>query len=166
MVPRMTGLPDVLETTRLRLRALTAALAEDMHAGRRHPDWHPEFPREDDLDAASLTPIAGWGSWTVVRRADGLVVGTLGFFGPPAAAADGVPETEVGYGLVAEARGVGIATEALLALLAEVDRRAVRLRASVDPANAASLRVLAKAGFTEVRGPNEDGELVLARPLP
>ena len=34
------------------------------------------------------------------------------------------------------------------------------------PDNAASIRVLAKCGFTELRGANEDGELVMARPLP
>ena len=33
------------------------------------------------------------------------------------------------------------------------------------PDNTASLRVLAKCGFTELRGSNEDGELVMARPL-
>ena len=34
-----------------------------------------------------------------------------------------------------------------------------------QPDNAASIRVLAKCGFTELRGSNEDGELVMARPL-
>jgi RimJ/RimL family protein N-acetyltransferase len=41
----------------------------------------------------------------------------------------------------------------------------VRIRASVVPTNAPSIRVLAKCGFTELRGSNEDGNLVLARPL-
>ena len=39
----------------------------------------------------------------------------------------------------------------------------VRVRASIAPDNAASLRVAAKAGFTGVRGSTEDGELVLVR---
>jgi len=94
-----------------------------------------------------------------------VVVGSIGFFGPPSLAADGVPETEVGYGLVPNARGAGVATEALQAVLAAVDAARVRIRASVLPDNAPSIRVLAKCGFTELRGSNEDGELVMARPL-
>ena len=75
-------------------------------------------------------------------------------------------ETEIGYGLVEAARGSGVATEALRALAAETDRLGVRLRASVEPGNRASVRVLAKCGFTELRGSDEDGNLVMARPLP
>jgi ribosomal-protein-alanine N-acetyltransferase len=58
-----------------------------------------------------------------------------------------------------------VATEALTVLLDEADRAGVRIRASVLPDNARSIRVLAKCGFTELRGSNEDGELVMARPL-
>ena len=95
----------------------------------------------------------------------GEVVGSIGMFGPPQPAADGVPEVEVGYGLVEEARGAGVATEALTALTALATAAGVRVRASVRPDNAPSIRVLAKCGFTELRGSSEDGELVLARPL-
>jgi len=38
------------------------------------------------------------------------------------------------------------------------------VRASVEPTNDASIRVLAKCGFTQLRGSNEDGELVMVRP--
>ncbi len=58
-----------------------------------------------------------------------------------------------------------MATEALTALVGEAEAAGVRVRASVLPDNAASIRVLAKCGFTELRGSNEDGELVMARPL-
>ncbi|MGH3412313.1 MAG: GNAT family N-acetyltransferase [Marmoricola sp.] len=159
----------MLRTDRLRLEPMTAAEAADTVAGRRHPEWHPDYPRVDDVDAArSIRPDGGstrWGSRRIMRASDGLVVGTIGYFGPPAPAGDGVAETEVGYGLVAAARGAGLATEALRALAGEADRAGVRLRASVGPDNAASLRVLAKCGFTEVRGAAEGGEMVLARPV-
>jgi RimJ/RimL family protein N-acetyltransferase len=165
--------PATIRTARLELPVITPELAADMRAGRRHPDWHPDFPREDDLDGAAMTRAdTTWGSRLVVRAADPasgaprLVCGSIGFFGPPRPADDGVPETEVGYGLVPEAWGWGFATEALRALLAHTDEAGVRIRASVAPENAPSLRVLAKCGFTQLRGPNEDGELVLARPLP
>ena len=93
-------------------------------------------------------------------------LGSIGFFGPPEPAADEVPEIEVGYGLVDEAHGYGFATEALQALLASTDALGVRVRASVEPTNRASIRVLAKCGFTQLRGTTEDGELVMVRPLP
>ncbi|MFC6285443.1 GNAT family N-acetyltransferase [Nocardioides sp. GCM10027113] len=161
------SLPGEVATLRLRLPLVTRDERDDMLAGRRRPRWHPDYPREDDRDAASMIPDAGPGPWHVrhvVRAFDGLVVGTIGFFGPPTEV-DGTPEAEVGFGLVEDARGHGAATEALRGLLGETDRLGVRVRASVRPENAASLRVLAKCGFTGLRGSNEDGELVMVRPL-
>jgi RimJ/RimL family protein N-acetyltransferase len=150
---------------RLVLPLWDAATVAALRSGARLEGWHRDFPREDDRDAASLWHDGDvWGPRSVVRGVTTL--GSIGFFGPPEPAADGVPETEVGYGLVPEAWGWGFATEALRALLAHTDEAGVRIRASVAPENAPSLRVLAKCGFTQLRGPNEDGELVLARPLP
>lgn len=159
--------PDAIATPRLRLEPVPAVVAAAMRAGERSPSWHPDFPRDDDLAAVEVAGVAQpWGARLVVRAVDGLVVGTIGFFGPPQPAADGTAEAEVGFGLVADARGRGVATEALTGLLAEADRAGVRIRARVAPDHRASLRVLAKAGFTELRGPTEAGELELARPVP
>lgn len=157
--PMSTGLPRLITTSRLRLFLITPDEAGDMRSGRRHDDrWHPAYPRPDDVDAASMARADDtWGPRHIVL--DRLAVGTIGCFGPPV---DG--ETEVGYGLVPDARGQGLATEALAGLVAEIDAFGVRLRASVDPANAASVRVLAKCGFTELRGTTADGELVMVRP--
>ncbi len=158
-------LPERLESERLRLILLTAADVADMRAGRRQERWHPSYPRQDDVDATSLFRDGDtWGPRHIVHQAQ--AVGSIGFFGPPSPADDGVPEAEVGYGLVEAARGSGLATEALARMCAAVDPLGVRLRASVDPANSRSLRVVAKCGFTQVRGSNEDGELVLVRPVP
>ena len=163
-------LPEVVASPRLRLELVTPDEAADMLAGRRRDHWEPSYPREDDRDAASMVragnPHPTWGPRHVVRAFDGLVVGSIGFFGPPEPAGDGGVEAEVGYGLVESARGHGAATEALKALLAETDRLGVRVRASVLPENEPSIRVLAKCGFTELRGANDQGELVMARPLP
>ena len=162
------SLPEVVATRRLTLPLLTPDEAADMLAGRRRDGWHADYPRPDDRDAASLfRPGDPWGPRHVVRGRTAL--GSIGFFGPPDETCppdDRVPEAEVGYGLVAEARGWGFATEALRALLAETDRLGVRVRASVRPDNPASLRVLARCGFTELRGADEDGQLVMVRPLP
>jgi len=161
------SLPAEIPTVRLRLPLITPDERDDMLAGRRRPEWHADYPREDDRDAVTLLRDGAdpWGPRHIVRAFDGLVVGSIGFFGPPADR-DGTPEAEVGYGLVVDARGHGAATEALRGMLALTDRGGVRVRASVLPDNAASIRVLAKCGFTELRGANEDGELVMARPIP
>jgi len=154
----MTGLPPLISTPRLRLVLVSADDAADMQAGRRQDRWHPRYPRKDDVDASTMVRDGDpWGPRHIVL--DRLAVGSIGCFGPPV---DG--ETEIGYGLVEEARGRGVATEAVQALVAETERAGVRLRASVAPDNTASLRVLAKCGFTELRGGTEDGELVMARP--
>ena len=166
------ALPETVTSARLQLPLISPDEAAGMLAGRRKPAWHPHYPRRDDLDAVSTVRAdAGpgarsWGPRHVVRSFDGLVCGSIGFFGPAEPAADEVLEAEVGYGLVEDARGHGAATEALSALLAETDRVGVRVRASVEPDNRASVRVLAKCGFTELRGSDEDGNLVMARPLP
>jgi len=158
-------LPDPISTHRLHLRLITPGQARAALDGGRDPSWHPDFPRKDDLDAMSMVRGHSWDVRLMVRGWDGLVCGTIGFFGPPETLDDGSLETEVGYGLVEEARGHGLATEALAALLAATDAVGVRIRARVEPDNAASIRVLAKCGFTELRAPSEDGELVFARPL-
>lgn len=159
-------LPSLVSTARLRMPLVTLDERADMLSGRRRPGWHPDYPRKDDVDATALIRDGDtWGPRHLVRAFDGLVFGSIGFFGPPDGV-DGVPEAEVGYGVVAEARGHGLTTEALRGLLAETDRLRIRVRATVVPENRASVRVLAKCGFTELRGANEDGELVMARPLP
>ncbi len=159
------ALPSVVVTDRLRLELWDAPTVTAIRAGERRAGWHPSFPRKDDADAAGLWRDGDvWAPRSIVF--EGEAVGSIGFFGPPAPADDGVAETEVGYGLVEEARGRGIATEALLGVLGPCDADGVRIRASIAPDNAPSLAVAAKTGFTEIRGTNEDGELVLVRPLP
>jgi [ribosomal protein S5]-alanine N-acetyltransferase len=152
------------------LRLVTPEDAQGMLSGRRRVSWHPDYPRRADQDAAAMVkaddPHAGWGQRHIVRSGDGLVVGSIGFFGAPAASDDEVTEAEVGFGLVEEARGHGAVSEALTALLVHTDRAGVRVRASVHPENRASLRVLARCGFTQLRGSNDDGELIMVRPLP
>jgi ribosomal-protein-alanine N-acetyltransferase len=168
VVPLIPGsIPDVVETVRLRLRVIAPDEARAILAGHREPGWHADYPRKDDLDALSMIKEPScWAPRHVVRAFDGLVVGSIGFFGPPSPVADGVDEAEIGYGLVADARGHGAATEAVRGLLEWTDRGGVRIRASVEPGNTASVRVLAKCGFTDLRGSDEDGNLVMARPLP
>jgi RimJ/RimL family protein N-acetyltransferase len=166
-VVQLSDLEPVISTVRLRLELIAPAEARAMLAGQRGPNWHPEYPRKDDLDAVSMVGAEGgcWGPRHLVRAFDSLVVGSIGFFGPPQPGTDGVPEAEIGYGLVTDARGHGAATEAVRALLELTDQLGVRVKACVDPGNTAGVRVLAKCRFTELRGSNDDGQLVMVRPL-
>jgi predicted acetyltransferase len=95
--------PGPVETREARLVPVTSEEAAAMRAGERRAGWAEGYPREDDLDAVGMMASGpdAWSPRHVVRRSDGLVVGSIGCFGPPDA---GV--VEVGYGLVPQARGV------------------------------------------------------------
>lgn len=168
MVPLSSSPPESLSTARLRLPLITAEDAAGMLAGKRRVSWHPDYPRGADQDAASLVkePLSGWGPRHLVRAGDGVTLGSIGFHGQPEPAEDDVLEIEVGFGLVAEARGHGAGHEALTAVLAEADRCGVRVRAGVSPDNTAAMKLLARCGFTDLRGGREGGELVMVRPVP
>ncbi|HZP14534.1 MAG TPA: GNAT family N-acetyltransferase [Nocardioides sp.] len=157
-------LPDLIATERLTLPLWTSAdVASIRGRGLRQRGWHADFPRRDDIDAASMWRDGDvWGPRSITRGVT--VLGSVGFFGPPEDV-DGVQETEIGYGLVREACGWGFATEAVRAMVAAAEAEGVRIRASVEPTNAASVKVLAKAGFTQLREATPDGLLVMVRPF-
>lgn len=106
---------------------------------------------------------AGWYSWYALERAAEVALPTLvaagGYFGPPA---DG--EVEIGYSVIPEAQGRGIATEMARALVARAfEHPLVRsVRAHTFDSNPASIRVLEHCGFTRV-GPGEPPETVRFR---
>jgi len=155
----------MIATERLDLREFTIASATAVVSGApADPAWAPGFPREDDADAAGAwlgDPQAEYGSWFITVRDTGLVVGTIGFFGPPSA--DG--EVMVGYGLVESARLHGYATEALRALVAYAMARPEVRRVVADPDldNAASHNVLVKAGFTPAHATDTSQWFALTR---
>lgn len=163
------ALPDELVSDRLRLPLVTPEDAAGMLTGRRRVSWHPDYPSRADQDAVAAVKAdsvdACWGPRHVVRSFDGLVVGSIGFFAVPEPGPDDFPEAEVGVRLVEDASGHRVAEEALGALLAETDRVGVRVRASVRPEDGAGVATLAACGFTQLRGSNEDGDLVMVRPL-
>jgi RimJ/RimL family protein N-acetyltransferase len=145
-----------LVTDRLLLHPFTVDEASRVIARRPAPGdrWHPEYPFADELgplralvrDADAGTPATPFTLYMIRARSNGLAVGGIGFVGPP----DDTGTVEVGYGLVRAARGCGVATEALLAVVArarELGARSVAADTTLD--NTASQRVLAKAGFRE-----------------
>jgi ribosomal-protein-alanine N-acetyltransferase len=111
----------------------------------RVADW----PHEDTPDAlrglADYPEQTGEGTFLVLR--DGVVVGDVGWFGPP----DEDGEVEVGYGLAPSARRQGVGAASVALLLAWVASRGARsVRAEVLPGNAPSFALLARLGFTDV----------------
>jgi RimJ/RimL family protein N-acetyltransferase len=94
----------------------------------------------------ALTP------WVVVLRDGGAVAGFCGFLVRP------VKGTTMGYGIVPEYRGQGLATEAAAAVLDWAGRHGVDFYSSVRPPNPASVRVLEKIGMRLVDSyVDEDG---------
>jgi RimJ/RimL family protein N-acetyltransferase len=114
------------------------------------------------LDAAGNP----WGRRRIVRAFDGLVVGDLEFYGRPETGDDGVTEVELGCRLDEAARGHGAGAEALLGVLGRTDALGVRVLGRVAPTDTRAVRVLAGCGFTQLRCADEDGNLVMVRPLP
>jgi RimJ/RimL family protein N-acetyltransferase len=103
-----------------------------------------------------MMPPTGPDAWSprhVVRRADARVVGSIGCLGPPE---DGV--VEVGYGLVPAARGAGLMTDALSAMVRSLEAAGLRVVAHTASDNVASHRVLARLGFARVGVEGAGGE--------
>ncbi len=114
--------------------------------------WAPGYPSDGDVKAATdflnHCAVTGnpqpFGGYEIRRRADGQVIGGLGFHGPPC------PDRSVtiGYGLVPGARGQGYATEALRELLRLARQHGIaRVKGDADLDNIASQRVMAAAGM-------------------
>ena len=110
--------------------------------------WHDRIPgamgaaiRDIDSGAAAALPTV----WLVVRRADGQILGDLGTHGPP----DSEGCVEIGYALAPSARGKGIGTAAVAALVSRLAAMPEirRLTAVTGAENLASRRLLERLGF-------------------
>jgi [ribosomal protein S5]-alanine N-acetyltransferase len=143
-----------LKTERLELRPLTVDEARSIRSGETLSGqaFAEGYPLPDTYDGLGLFLRHGderWGFSLIIRCDDELVVGEIGFVGPPG---DGA--VMIGYAVVPSARRQGYATEAIVALsdwaLAqpEVDE----VRAQTLPDNEASIRALRRAGFEEIYG--------------
>ena len=141
----------------LALHLCTRGEAERVIARRRDPahdpPWLSGYPLDGDARACiayishlpaftGSTGSSPFGYYQVLE--DGVVVGGIGFHGPPSGSS-----VEVGYGIATDARGRGVATRALLLLLevaAGLDgvRRVV---GRTEEINVASQRVMTAAGM-------------------
>lgn len=112
------------------------------------PDDWPVSPEVQPLfrDLLKDDPgAAGWLGYAAVLRSERVVVGDIGFLGPP----DASGCVEIGYSVLAARRGRGYAVEMveILTLWAFKDDRVHRIVAHTDPDNPASMRILEKNGF-------------------
>jgi RimJ/RimL family protein N-acetyltransferase len=151
-----------LETERLRLRRFTAGdvdllveLDSDPAVMRFITGGRPTSRAEIETDIlpwwlAYYERYTGYGFWAAIERASGDFAGW--FHLRPAD--DGRPhEPELGYRLRASAWGKGYATEVSRALVERAFRElgAARVTAETMAVNAASRRVMEKAGLRYVR---------------
>lgn len=170
-----------LRTERLQLVAVTLELARAERAGPQRlakllgahvpPSWPP--PLNDEASLAwtvdfltHQTAGVGWGPWYFLHREHKEVrlVGQGGFAGLPAP--DGT--VEIGYSIVPECHRLGLAPEAVRALVAWAftHREVARVIAHTLPVLLPSIRVLEKCGFTPAGAGSEPGTIRYALPRP
>src|SRR5687768_8934873 len=156
---------DVLHTARLKLvlmgpdeaRAVTGGISQNGHP------WADGYPLGSSMLRAEMTlaavahkrPLGEFGTYQVMRRADGQVIGDVGFMGPP----DATGAVSIGCAITEDARGQGYGTEALSALLEWCRGQAglTCVLADTTRSNLASQRLLERVGLHRV---GEDGELL------
>ena len=158
-------MPNHLVTRRLLLVQLGVEAAVALVDGRGGGDrpWAPGYPDDGALMAAGFVMTAAqhgrdlgpFGTYEIIRRSDGAVIGAAGFQGPP----DDTGAVRVGYGLAESARGHGYATEALKALLrwARGQDGITCVLADTTRSNVPSQGVMERAGMQRI---GEDGELL------
>jgi RimJ/RimL family protein N-acetyltransferase len=141
---------------RLRLRPIEAGDGEVLRTLVGHPEvWEWLRPKDDDgaaaeaqcdawarLDAAHWQ-LHGFGKWLVLERDVAVARGGLSV-----TFVEGRPEVEIGWAVARSEWGRGIATRIALESLREASRLGLRgVVAFTRPENAASLRVMEKAGL-------------------
>jgi RimJ/RimL family protein N-acetyltransferase len=120
----------------------------------QQPAWHREYPLPDSIDAIAMLFAAHRAMLGAVRESpkwwihqivvDGVVVGDIGFHGPPS------PElaVEIGYSVVPAWRGRGVASRACALILQQAwQDGADTVVAETDAGNVVSQMVLLRNGF-------------------
>jgi ribosomal-protein-alanine N-acetyltransferase len=167
----------VLTTARLVLVAATADMAKadvDNPVGFSESlgivvpeDWPPaEFADAQGIFARSLErnpALAGWLHWYWILREGRILIGSGGFGGRP----DVNGRIEIGFSIVDSYHGLGLATEAVSALIewASEQPNIRKLIAMTATDNRASRRVLQKCGFHEVGSSDESDTVEYELPM-
>lgn len=107
------------------------------------PAGWPEFPEAVDFTLARLRHHPDEFQWWMhLFLADGVLVGSGGYVGPPVDAT-----VEIGYEIAPAFRGRGLATAAARALIVKAGEQVTTVLAHTAPAESASTGVLRRLGF-------------------
>ena len=131
------------------------------------PPWHPEYPLADTFDAIAMAfaahqamgyAVAELPAWWVHQIVvDGVVVGDIGFHGPPGRE----KAVEIGYSVVPAWRSRGVASWACSLILQQAWQHGAEIVvAETDHDNVASQAVLLANGFRR----RSDGVFMITRP--
>jgi [ribosomal protein S5]-alanine N-acetyltransferase len=153
--------PDRLVTGHVELRQVPVGLARVLADPEANDpasrSWARGFPLPGtrvaarnfvrQAEAAGDGGSGQWGMFQIVLRETGEVIGDIGFHGPP----DETGTVEIGYGIVEQYRGRGLAGESAVAICGLTWSRpqVSRIIARTEEGNAASAGVLRHAGFRE-----------------
>ncbi|HSF95598.1 MAG TPA: GNAT family N-acetyltransferase [Thermohalobaculum sp.] len=159
----MTAIPTI-ETERLTLRA---PRLEDFEPFAAHMASPRSVWEDGPLDRArawkefasarALWDLRGYGSWSLADRARGDYLGEVGIYQPAH-----YPEPEIGWMVLAQAEGKGLAHEAALAVRGwAYDRRGLGALVSyIDPGNDRSIRLAERLGARlDEASPKPEGEV-------
>ena len=163
-----------IQTDRLRLVPVTTANAETLWRVLQQPGLR-EYQDLPDVDRSAFLRVVGGRpprlSPGATGRFEWLLHYVAGDEAPLGWVSLRISETsrttgEIGYSVVREHRGKGVATEAVAALVEEAFRRTRlrEIRAYCVPANRSSLAVLRRVGFEE-KGTLERGATVHGKPV-
>lgn len=140
----------------LSLRFVTPAELDQWLATGIQPGvvWHHEYPMTDSLVGVRMLRLADagdhpWGFWEILvtEGYEAIVIGDIGFHGPPGQAGT----VEIGYEIVPAWRRRGVATWAVREILQIAAQHGIsRVEAEVYGDNPGSSAVLRTAGFTQV----------------
>jgi RimJ/RimL family protein N-acetyltransferase len=169
---------ETVRSERLELVWLSPRLIEALLDGRREEAAQiggfvipAGFPNEHDrrflaLRLRQTKEDPSRGRWyaraIVLPESDRLMIGHIGFHGPPGVNSRRDPDAvEIGYTVFPEHRRRGYATEAVRTLIAAAEAQGIRrFIASIGPENEPSVAIVRRLGFVEVgrHWDDEDGE--------
>jgi len=146
-----------IDTKRTNLKRLSLEDAATLFAYRSSPEvyayhaWNPENMEEAEsfIRVHSIESKASVGEWKqlgIYDKEDSGLIGDCGFYRANA------EEAEIGYTVVPQHQGRGIATEVVRSLVEYIFRETSthRIVAKTDPENIASIKVLERIGFEKV----------------
>ncbi len=163
----------IIETPRLRLRGFRATDLDAQWASMTDPEvvrflGGVAQSREETwrkiLASPGLWALLGYGFWVAERLDDGAYLGQIGFADFKRDMKPGIENIpEMGWIMAREAQGRGYASEAVLAALAWADEAlgGGEIVAIISHANAASIRIAEKAGFSRREEADYKGEPIL-----